>query len=72
MFPLQNSNTEPIVKEPLAQKMFYYFDESGDPKILGFEENEERRKRELSKAINELNENLCKGWLIFINGFFNF
>lgn len=35
MFPLQNSNTEPIVKEPLAQKMFYYFDESGDPKILG-------------------------------------
>ena len=43
------------MKEPLAQKMFYYFDESGDPKILGIEENEERRKRELSKAINELN-----------------
>ncbi len=35
MFPLQNSNTEPIMKEPLVQKMFYYFDESGDPKILG-------------------------------------
>ena len=35
MFPLQNSNTELVVKEPLSQKMFYYFDESGDPKILG-------------------------------------
>ena len=23
------------MKEPLSQKIFYYFDESGDPKILG-------------------------------------